>query len=148
MSTFNLTNTATQVDTAIQSVVSADTAPTAASVNMVTSGGVKTYVDNAVGNSTDGFTPTSYGGEHTVTLPNGLIMKFGTATANNASSQTFSFTGIGSSAFPSSCINVTCGGLFAVISSVNASGFTVDRYDTIFNTQTWAHTFYWQAIGY
>jgi hypothetical protein len=49
MSTFNLTNTATQVDTAIQAVVGADTAPTDASVNMVTSGGVKTYVDNAVG---------------------------------------------------------------------------------------------------
>jgi hypothetical protein len=49
MSTFNLTNTATQVDTAIQAVVGADTAPTDASFNMVTSGGVKTYVDNAVG---------------------------------------------------------------------------------------------------
>jgi hypothetical protein len=49
MSTFNLTNTATQVDTAIQAVVGADTAPTDASVNMVTSGGVKTYVDNVVG---------------------------------------------------------------------------------------------------
>ena len=49
MSTFNLTNTATEVNTALQAVVGADTAPTAASVNMVTSGGVKTYVDNQVG---------------------------------------------------------------------------------------------------
>jgi hypothetical protein len=38
---------------------------------------IKAYVDNS---STDGFTPTSYTGGESVTLPNGLIMKFGTVT--------------------------------------------------------------------
>ncbi len=39
--TFNLTNTASDVNTAIQAVVGADTTPTDGSLNMVTSSGVK-----------------------------------------------------------------------------------------------------------
>ena len=47
--TFNLTNTATEVNTALQAVVGADTAPTDGSVNMVTSDGVFTYVGTQIG---------------------------------------------------------------------------------------------------
>lgn len=49
MSTFNLTNTASQVDTAIQAVVGADTTPTNGSANMVTSDGVFDYVGTQLG---------------------------------------------------------------------------------------------------
>lgn len=47
---------------------------------------IKAYVDGG-----GGFTPTSYTGGETTTLPNGLIMKFGTitATANSATSVNF-----------------------------------------------------------
>ena len=48
--TFNLTNTASEVNTAIQAVVGADTTPTDGSANMVTSDGVFDYVATEVGN--------------------------------------------------------------------------------------------------
>jgi hypothetical protein len=47
--TFNLTNSATEVNTALQAVVGADTTPTDESVNMVTSDGVFTYVNTQLG---------------------------------------------------------------------------------------------------
>jgi hypothetical protein len=47
--TFNLTNTATEVNTAIQAVVGADTTPDAASANMVTSQGVFNHVNTQLG---------------------------------------------------------------------------------------------------
>ena len=47
--TFNLTNTATEVNTALQAVVGADTTPDAASVNMVTSQGVFNHVNTELG---------------------------------------------------------------------------------------------------
>ena len=45
MSTFTLRNTAAEIDSAISRVASADTEPKSNSANMVTSGGVKQYVD-------------------------------------------------------------------------------------------------------
>ncbi len=48
--TFNLTNSATEVNTALQAVVGADTTPTNGSANMVTSDGVFDYVATQVGN--------------------------------------------------------------------------------------------------
>jgi len=49
MSEYTLSNSAAVIDAAISSVAGADATPTAGSQNMVTSGGVKTYVDGAVG---------------------------------------------------------------------------------------------------
>lgn len=49
MTTFNLTNTADEVDTAIQAVVGADTSPLDNSQNMVTSDGVFNYVGTQLG---------------------------------------------------------------------------------------------------
>ena len=46
MSSFTLTNTATEIDSAISRVVSAETEPTSGSQNMVTSGGVKAAIDS------------------------------------------------------------------------------------------------------
>jgi hypothetical protein len=47
--TFNLTNSATEVNTALQAVVGADTTPDAASANMVTSQGVFNHVNTELG---------------------------------------------------------------------------------------------------
>tara|TARA_B100001093_G_scaffold306257_1_gene292290 strand:- start:2095 stop:2712 length:618 start_codon:yes stop_codon:yes gene_type:complete len=64
MSSFTLTNIATDIDSAIKRVVGADTSPTTASQNMVTSGGVKAAID-AIGSgsaaiiTTDSFTDAS-----------------------------------------------------------------------------------------
>jgi len=49
MSSYTLSNNAADIDAAISSVVGADATPTDGSQNMVTSGGVKTYVDGTVG---------------------------------------------------------------------------------------------------
>jgi hypothetical protein len=48
MSEYTLSNPAAVIDAAISSVAGADNTPTASSQNMVTSGGVKTYVDTVV----------------------------------------------------------------------------------------------------
>tara|TARA_R110002073_G_scaffold335695_1_gene528519 strand:- start:715 stop:1338 length:624 start_codon:yes stop_codon:yes gene_type:complete len=47
MSTFTLTNSAADIDSALQKVVAVNTTPLDGSLNMVTSGGVKAYVDTA-----------------------------------------------------------------------------------------------------
>jgi len=48
MSEYTLSNSAAVIDAAISSVAGADNTPTASSQNMVTSGGVKNYVDTAI----------------------------------------------------------------------------------------------------
>ena len=47
--------------------------------SLATQQSIKAYVDTTAG-PTVGFTPSSYAGEESVTLPNGLIMKFGTVS--------------------------------------------------------------------
>jgi hypothetical protein len=71
MPQFTLQNTAVEIDTAVQKVHNADTAPTAGSKDMVTSEGVKTYVDDKF---TGAFTGTfdAHGGT-VVTVVNGVI---------------------------------------------------------------------------
>ena len=51
MSSYTLTNTAADIDSAIARVVTADSAPIDNSSNMVTSGGVKGYVDAQISSS-------------------------------------------------------------------------------------------------
>jgi len=48
MSEYTLSNSAAVIDAAISSVAGADNTPTASSQNMVTSGGVRNYVDTAI----------------------------------------------------------------------------------------------------
>jgi hypothetical protein len=54
-----------------------DAMASAGTASLATDGSIKAYVDNS---STDGFAPSSYTGGESVTLPNGLIMKFGVVT--------------------------------------------------------------------
>jgi hypothetical protein len=48
MSSYTLTNNASDIDSAISRVVAAEAVPSAGSQNMVTSGGVKNYVDTVI----------------------------------------------------------------------------------------------------
>ena len=48
MSSFTLSNTAADIDSAVARVVSADSAPTTNSANMVTSGGVVTFIEERI----------------------------------------------------------------------------------------------------
>ena len=66
-------------------VIDDDTMATATDTTLATSESIKVYVDDS---STDGFSPTIYASEESVTLPNGLIMKFGTVTFGSAFTDT------------------------------------------------------------
>ena len=110
--------------------------------SVATQQSIKAYVDTS---KTSSFTPSTYIGGESVTLPNGLIMKFGTATSNSDSNQTFTFADIGSSAFPTDCINVTTGGISSTaLSDVTRTSFALNRLDALGGSIV----FYWQAIGY
>ena len=64
-------------------VIDSDTMTGATNTSLATSESIKAYVDEG-----GGFTPSTYAGGESVTLPNGLIMKFGKLT-NVQFNQTF-----------------------------------------------------------
>jgi hypothetical protein len=114
--------------------------------SLATQQSIKAYVDTS---KTSAFVPTAYAGEGSVTLPNGLIMKWGTIQANGNTGATITF----SDAFPSNCINVTATmygtawpntyGL--VVKSISASN------TVIMSSSDWTgagENIMWQAIGY
>jgi len=79
-------------------VIDDDTMATASATKLATSESIKAYVD-----SSPNFTPSSYTGGESVTLPNGLIMKFGIATGPTSET---AITVTFASAFPNGIINV------------------------------------------
>jgi hypothetical protein len=97
--------------------------------------------------STDGYTPTSYAAEESVTLPNGFIMKMGTSSsiATNAS-LTITF----GTAFPTAVKNVQITAKHGT-SARDSWGTSVTTVTTssfvIWNNET-AGPFYWFAVGY
>ena len=101
----------------------------------------KDYVDGG-----GGFTPSTYAGEESVTLPNGLIMKFGTVTAGTSGTSVsfasaFPTAAIWASACPNSSANLTQSTGYsgkASVDSLSTSGVNVSCDGSA----------YWQAIGY
>ncbi len=67
--------------------------------SVATQQSIKAYVDTS---KTSSFTPSTYAGEESVTLPNGLIMKFGAITVGSNATATVTF----GNAFPNSCLVV------------------------------------------
>ena len=126
-------------------VIDDDTMATASATKLATSESIKAYVDSA-----PNFTPNTYAGGESVTLPNGLIMKFGSITSGIPAggiqgSITFA------SAFPTAC-------LYANIIT-DRYGNTSYENNTIEGVSTtnilYKHgmalqpnVIYWQAIGY
>jgi len=111
--------------------------------SLATQQSIKAYVDATAG----GFTPSTYAGEESVTLPNGLIMKFGSKSVPGDSSANVSF----SQAFPNSIVQVQLtlktniplnndAGLSAI--SQTTSGFTIQ------NGASFTETVSWMAIGH
>jgi hypothetical protein len=110
---------------------------------LATQQSIKTYVDATAG----GFTPSTYAGEESVTLPNGLIMKFGSKSVAGDSSAAVSFA----TAFSTAIVQVQLtiktsiplnndAGLSATSQTVN--GFTIQ------NGASGTETVSWMAIGY
>ena len=67
-------------------VIDSDTMTGASATTLATSESIKAYVD-----TTTAFTPSTYIGGESVTLPNGLIMKFGTVSAAGNTTTTVTF---------------------------------------------------------
>jgi hypothetical protein len=137
-------------------ILDEDTMSSDSATSLATQQSIKAYVDSA-----PNFTPSTYAGEESVTLPNGLIMKFGTGTTVDYNSGQGTSTidlSVHSSDFPNECLNASAtlinpdGGL-----SANRDGWmqvrSVSTSELKFVTQgtsslTTPSTYFWQAIGY
>jgi hypothetical protein len=125
-------------------VIDDDTMATATDTTLATSESIKAYVDTS---KTSSFTPSAYIGVESVTLPNGLIMKFG-YKATVATNDTISFD----DDFPTACINVSATTAEAnstarwpmKVSSLNVGSFKIKHGNSTITN----HGAYWQAIGY
>lgn len=108
---------------------------------------VKAYVDTAAT-----FTPSTYAGEESITLPNGLIMKIGRIASSAGGTGNVNVTF--AEAFPTAiiCVSLTvedvsnglAGNEFNVGSTYGTSGFNI-RHDTRLTTSDYFH---WVAYGY
>jgi hypothetical protein len=124
-------------------ILDEDTMSSNSATSLATQQSIKAYVDS----STPTFVPASYAGEESVTLPNGLIMKFG-YKATVATNDSISF----SVAFPTVCVNVSATTAEAnstarwpmKVSSLAVGGFDIKHG----NSTVTNHGAYWQAIGY
>ena len=123
-------------------VIDSDTMTGASATTLATSESIKAYVDGG-----GGFTPSTYTGGESVTLPNGLTMKFGSQSVAGDSTSTVSFA----SAFSAGIVQVQLtiesniplnqdAGLSATSQTV--SGFTIQ------NGASFTETISWMAIGY
>lgn len=127
------------------SILDDDTMATASATTLATSESIKAYVDSA-----PNFTPSAYAGGESVTLPNGLIMKFGTITSgipNLGVAGTISFA----SSFPTACMYATI--ITNAYTSASLENNTIESVST--SQITYKHgmnpapsVIYWQAIGY
>lgn len=119
-----------------------DDLSTASAITLATDQSIKAYVDATAG----GFTPSTYAGEESVTLPNGMIMKTGIVTASiSGTSVSFGVAfpnGVVSAlACPNNGANLTQGTGYsgkAAVDSLTTSGMNVSCDGSA----------YWQAIGY
>ena len=112
--------------------------------SVATQQSIKAYVDTS---KTSSFTPSTYIGEESVTLPNRLTMKFGSKSVSGDSTASVSFA----TAFPGNIVQVQLtiktniplnsdAGLSAI--SQTPSGFTIQ------NGASGTETISWMAIGY
>lgn len=99
-------------------VIDDDTMATATDTTLATSESIKAYVDTTAG-PTVGFTPTATAGDtKSVTLPNGLIMKFGRVSASGSTTTTVNFSDFGGN-FTNNVFSVVLTPEFASSSSSN-----------------------------
>ena len=112
-------------------------------IALATQQSIKAYVDTS---KTSAFTPSTYAGEESVTLPNGLIMKFGRLATSGNGTKTITFE----SPFPTAVISAQAIGngnaeniSFIIVGTPSTTALQVGVADSNGNTGI-----YWQAIGY
>jgi hypothetical protein len=111
--------------------------------SLATQQSIKAYVDTTAA-PTVGFTPTSYTGGESVTLPNGLIMKFGTVTVSGDTNTAVNF-GAAFNATVSAQLtieeNTTTDRFPLKVASLSTSVLTIR------NSQSDSLTAHWLAFG-
>ena len=126
-------------------ILDEDNMATNSATALATQQSIKAYVDS----SAQTFVPASYAGEESVTLPNGLIMKFGLLTGVSTTGTTFSF----GSAFPTAVISATATGntTNTITISSNYAGKCAVSNVTTSGMKVWGEpgsSAYWTAIGH
>jgi hypothetical protein len=129
------------------SVLDEDDMSSDSATALATQQSIKSYVDDS---STDGFSPTTYAGGESVTLPNGLIMKWGVVEDSPYGNTGVNIVTFGT-AFPTAIINVQASWsttntgftnpVYIKGDSVSTTGLTI-------NNLSGTADVYWQAIGY
>ena len=125
------------------SVIDDDTMATAADTNIPTSESVKAYVDAI--DPSDGFTPTTYAGEESVTLPNGLVMKTGYKAGTSG---TVTFGGGTPDPFVGGIVSVTITMIGATKLPNAAVVVSATTGNFVWDADTGSTGIYWTAIGY
>ena len=123
-------------------VIDDDTMTGATATTLATSESIKAYVD-----TTTAFTPSTYIGGESVTLPNGLIMKFGTITVGTNATATVTF----GNAFPNSClvVNATFNDNMGISGDqVHVSAHNIGASSFQLTNATSSSLVGWQAFGY
>ena len=131
-------------------VIDDDTMAAATDSTLATSESIKAYVDATAG----GFTPSTYAGEESVTLPNGLIMKFGQVAPASRSQHQGEYLLSFASSFPNSIITATTSILttsgypdnHAFVDDLAVNGIRLVSGSTAVGTSTYGWT--WTAFGY
>jgi hypothetical protein len=126
-------------------VIDDDTMATATDTTLATSESIKVYVDDS---STDGFSPSTYAGEESVTLPNGLIMKTGFFSDETGGEGKVVDYG---SAFPNATISVQLtqvGGNTSSTPNVRVTTYSASGFTMYVNTASGVLGNFWTAIGY
>lgn len=129
----------------LASVLDEDDMASDSNTALPTQQSVKAYVDA----SKPIFTPSSYAGEESVTLPNGLILKFGSITSGIPSYGVQGSITFGT-AFPTSCLYATIiTDSYGAGSTANNAIEGISTTDVLYKHGTISPTvIYWQAIGY
>lgn len=126
------------------SIIDDDTMATATTNNLCTGESIKAYVDDG-----GGFTPSTYAGGESVTLPNGLTMKMGIVSIGATSTVTNEYA----SAFDTAIVSAIATRATNNIASSNpvvilpVSGEETTKVE-ITNTGSSATDAYWMVIGY
>tara|TARA_R110001592_G_scaffold174532_1_gene413403 strand:+ start:2801 stop:3535 length:735 start_codon:yes stop_codon:yes gene_type:complete len=121
-----------------------------------TQGNIKAYVDAS---STAGFTPTAMASDtKSVTLPNGLIMKFGTKTGLTSEGNYTVDLSSESADFPNACLNASATAINADGGDAGANDYwmqvkSISSSEIVYvfqatSTPESGASFFWQAIGH
>jgi len=127
------------------SILDEDDMTSDSSTALATQQSIKAYVDSA-----PNFTPSTYAGEESVTLPNGLIMKWGVVENSPYGNTGVNIVTFGTE-FPTAIINVQASWSTTSTSLTNPvyiKGNSVSTTGLTINNLSGTADVYWQAIGY